>query len=290
MPLDVAHAAHLDFARGKVGQRYPLRTDQERAAFAQECAEHTVPLTLTNTADCGDERVTIALGDGTTDEAILAARVAPQLFGGLYLATTKALVQANAAVIKDAKSIWGAFMIIEGVLTRLGYQDAAHENCGAEAMVESSVANEVSLEGVMGTAGLIAGNDPSNRYLLTSNAARKRQLLNNGFYGDWSSAKRKEHILAEAPSNYSYLKEDPNDKETFGHNGSGLYAITQRGMGYRKTGRAFAITQPTMVEMSHLLGETDEERRRILLGFADDTAHVGAGLVAKDFPVFVQAS
>src|SRR6476660_257542 len=101
MPTDVVLATQLDFARGKVGQRYPLTTDEEKTAFAQECADHTKELSITDTADCGDERITIRLGDETTDPEALRMRIAPQLFGGLYLAATKAAVEADAAIVKD---------------------------------------------------------------------------------------------------------------------------------------------------------------------------------------------
>lgn len=287
---DVVMAAQLAFARGKVGQRYPLNTDEEKAAFAKECAEHTLPLTLTNTADCGDDRVTIALGDGTNDPNMLRARIAPQLFGGLFLATAKALIEADAAIIKDATSVWQVYETVDSMLSPRGFNDAAHQNCGAEKMVESSVENQLALEAAVGATTLLFGDDGGNRLLLTLNTETKRRRLNDGFYGDWDTEKRKARILERTPSNYSFLKENPEDSETNGHDGSGLYAVTQKGMGYQKTGRAFGVTVPTMFEISELLGGSAEERRRILLGFGDDTAHVGAGLVTENFPVFAQAA
>lgn len=288
--VDVALATQLNFARGKVGQRYPLTTDEERAAFARECAEHTLQLTVTNTADCGDERVTIALGDHTTDPAALQARIAPQMFGGLYLATTKAAVEAQAAVVKDAKSFMGAFLVIKQVLNGMGYHDAAHQSCGAEKAVKESVEKQLSFEAVVGSAALLAGKDDSNERLLTSNTVHKRRLLDAGFYDDWSAETRKDQIMEDAPENYSFLKEDPADLETGGHNGSGLYVVTQDGVGYQKTGRAFSVTVPKMIEISQKIGGSDEERRRILLGFVDDTLHVGAGIVTEGFPVFAQTA
>lgn len=290
METEVAMAAQLDFARGKVGQRYPLTTDEEKSAFARECAESTKPLTVTSTADCGDERLTIRLGDETTDPNALRERIAPQMFGGLYLATTKALVEANAAVIKDAQSFMGAFLTVKRVLDEFGYHDAAHQSCGAEKAVKESVEKQLSFEAVVGAAALLAGKDESNERLLTSNTVQKRRLLEAGFYDDWNSQTRKDLIMEDAPQNYSFLKEDPADKETGGHNGSGLYVVTQDGVGYQKTGRAFSVTVPKMIEISQKLGGSDEERRRILLGFVDDTLHVGAGIVTKGFPVFAQSA
>ena len=75
--------------------------------------------------------------------------------------------------------------------------------------------------------------------------------------------------------------------------GSGVYVITEAERGFAKnahiedTGReAFAVTLPKMYEIAHLLGGSDEERQAILLGFVDDTLHVGGGIVMEGMPVF----
>jgi hypothetical protein len=102
--VTINQVAQLGFASGKVGQRYPLVTDDLRA--------NIVALTKPNTADCGDERLTVSMADGTNDPTLIRNRVAPQLFGGLGLATTKALVAANAVVIRDAKDMWGAYLTV----------------------------------------------------------------------------------------------------------------------------------------------------------------------------------
>jgi hypothetical protein len=110
--VTINQVAQLGFASGKVGQRYPLVTDDLRAEFVREESANIVALTKPNTADCGDERLTVSMADGTNDPTLIRNRVAPQLFGGLGLATTKALVAANAVVIRDAKDMWGAYLTV----------------------------------------------------------------------------------------------------------------------------------------------------------------------------------
>ncbi|MBC7582001.1 hypothetical protein H7097_04015 [Aeromicrobium sp.] len=292
MPTDIAvvAAAQLGFARGKVGQRYPLMTDKERAGFALECAVHTKLLTITNTADCGDERETIALADGTTDSETLQRRIVAQLFGGIGLAATKAVVEANAAIVKDAPDFWSAYMSVSSVLTQLGYEDAGHYGCGASKSVEASVVNQIPFEQALGGVGLLVADDGGNELLLKQNTDTKLQRLQAGFYGSWGPQAHIDHLNKTVPHNLSTLKQDPTDTETDGHNGSGLYVVTQTRQGYQKTGRAFSVTLPMMQELSQKLGGSADERRRILLGFADDTLHVGAGIVTKDFPVFAQSA
>ena len=113
---------------------------EAEANFAVGLAEHTALITIPNTADCGDgERRTIRLANGVSDQTILRERVVSQLFGGLGLATTKALVAANAVIIRDAKSMWDAYEKTSTILAELRQEmhqeDGGHENCGASLSV-----------------------------------------------------------------------------------------------------------------------------------------------------------
>jgi hypothetical protein len=290
MQVAAQYAASLTFARGAVGQRYPLTTDEQKTEFAQECAEHTIALTKVNTADCGDERPIVALADGTVDPEALAQRVTRQLFGGIGLSLTKAMVEADAAAIKDAKNIWEAYLIVSGILQKLGYEDAGHYECGASASVESSVANQIDFGMVLGATGLLIPDQGRNASLLQLNTETKQRRLQAGFYSAWNPENHLDYLNTHFPQNLATLKTDSNDHETHGHNGSGLYVVTQDGVGYQRTGRAFSVTLPLMAELAHESGGSGEERERIKLGFVDDTLHVGAGIVTEGFPVFAQAA
>jgi hypothetical protein len=54
-------------------------------------------------------------------------------------------------------------------------------------------------------------------------------------------------------------------------------------------GGAYCVTVAKMRELAYKLGGSDEERAAILIGFLDDTLHVGAGIVVKDMAVFGSA-
>lgn len=290
MSTVVDQVAQLSFAHGKVGLRHPLQDEQAVAAFRSELAASTHEVTKANTADCGDERLTITLADGTTDPDVLQGRVTPQLFGGIGLSATKAAVEADAAFLKDAKNFWDAYLKTSTLLAKLGYEDAGHFGCGASGSVEASVANQIEQSIVVTASGLLVPDNGRNVDLLGKNTVTKQQRLGEGFYSAWNPQAHLDYLKESFPQNLSTLLEDPNDHETRGHNGSGLYVVTQAGHGFQKNGKAFAVSLPMMAELAGKLGGSDEERRRILLGFADDTLHVGAGIVAPDFPVFAEAA
>lgn len=279
--------ATLGFATGQIGQRYPLTTDEERARFGQELAGGTAEITDDTTADCGDERETIRFENGMTDPIAIEARVVAKLFGGIGLATTKALVAADALIIRDAPDIWSAYLTVsKTLLEQLRLKDAGHAHCGASGSVEASVAQAIDFEMLVPAVGLFVPDNGQNRSLLQKNVAHKYARLQNGFYGTWKSENHEDYLKERFPENFAYLKEDPNDHVTHGHNGSGMYVVTEDGKAFVKNGRAFSVNVPLMRRLAHDLGQDSEERARILCGFADDTLHVGGGIVTKDFPVF----
>ncbi len=295
--IHVAKAAELGFARGIVGQRYPLATTEAELDHANQLAEHTLPLTKRNTADCGDGRLTIGLADITEDRETLRARVVPQIFGGIGLGTTKALVAANAAVVRDAKDVWQAYEITSRLLETLGEEDAAHTGCGASHSVEASVANAIPRELLVPGIGLFLPMTAAAGVLVDRNTAAKNQRLQAGFYGGWDPNKHIDYVASRFPQNFSYLEMDPDDHEAHGHNESSVYAVTHADHGFAKnafaedTGQqAFGLTIPKMRQLAHMLGGSDEERARILVGFFDDSLHVGGGIVTEGMPVFAEAA
>lgn len=291
--IQVSQVAELSFARGKVGQRYQLENDEQKADFASNLAAHSVPLTKHNTADCGDERDTVRLADGTTDPATLRERIVPQLFGGLGLATTKALLAADSPIVRDARTFSQAYQTVSELLAELGQEDGGHEDCGASKSVEASVANAIESQLLVPSVQLLVPSYEASTGWLEKNSSSKDARLQSGFYGGWDPQNHYDYLAQKFPQNFSYLKGDEADHETHGHNGSGIFVISQENVGFAKndfiedTGRqAFAVTAAKMVEMAQLLDPTEEGRMRIILGYVDDTLHVGAGIVTKDMPVF----
>lgn len=205
MPVEqasVAKLAELDFAFGKVGQRYPLSTPQAEKEHAELLSVYTLPLTHANTAGCGDDRPSIELADGTFDPLILRERVVSQLFGGLGLATTKALVAADAEIVKDTKNMWEAYEIVSPLLyTKFGEEDAGHAVCSASGSVEKSVAHEIPHESLMKAMGVFVPHTDDYDYeaYVQRNTNTKRARLEYGFYGGWDPAKHQDYLITRFP-------------------------------------------------------------------------------------------
>lgn len=273
--------ANLDFARGKVGLRNPLHSDEAKVAFANERRAQIKAITKSNTAYCGDERIILRMHDGSV------IYVASRLLGGIGLATTKALVTADAAVLRDAKSMRQAYPKVSQMLVQMGYEDAGHEGCGASQSVESSVVSSLAPETFLPVSGLFG---ITNETIVKKNYTSKQRRLEEGFFGDWSAQEHQTYLIDQFPQNFAYLKVDANDHETHGHNGQGLVVITSPHVSYESDGHAFAVTTPIMAELAQKFGGSDEEVARIFAAFVDDTVHVGAGIVAPSFPVFLEAA
>lgn len=296
--IQIKKVAELEFARGKVGYGYELADEAAEIAHLHGLTANTLPLTVLDTADCGDERRILSMADGTSSPDVLADRVARQLFGGIGLATTKALVAANAVIVRDAKNMQQAYELTVETLGKLGYKDAAHNNCGASIGVEVSVANPIDFEALTPAVQLLVPAHIANERRLQKIGATKQQRLGEGYYSEWSPEWHVDYVTSRFPENFSNLAVDMKDTETKGHHGSSLYVITSEGRGFAKnafidsTGgqEAFCNTLSMMQELAYKLGGTDEERADILTAFADDAYHVGAGIVRKGMPAFAEVA
>jgi len=296
----VVLAARLPFGIGKVGERYPLVNDAEIQEFAEQLGSYIRPLTITNTADCVDDRPTIALGDGTNDPETLESRITYQLAGGLGLALTKAAVGADAAYLRDSKNFQEAYLTTVEQMTRYGFTESGHKDCGASKAVEKSVVNELNEADLLATVPALTHADDYTAYYIERNWQTKRQKLEDGFYGAWSNTWHEGFLSDKFAQNFSILAENPNDEDTHGHDASGVLVIQTDGMGFaknmftRETGRmAFADTPsmiPKLAELIKALGGSEEERGRISVELGVDPAQVLNGLVVKDFPAFVKAA
>ncbi len=271
-----------------VGQDH-LGADEERSHFAEQLVNFTQPLTRTDTAVCVDERPVERLADGTSDPLLLHRDVLPQLEGGLGLATTKALIAANASALGTPRDIMEAYFITTKLLQAMGFEDAAHAGCGASDNVERAIAVRPSFEtrsSVLVKLGALSEKDEA---LFATVEARQATLLNEGFYGTWDADKHADYVSTTYPQNFSYLSGV--------HHGSGLY-IPAHGYGLSKqafieqTGRQCFVYTASFISaedssgLAYKLGTTGDERRRIELAFLDGLLGVGNVLFAPDMPVF----
>lgn len=295
MVHNVEMMARLPFGQGKIGLKYPLTSPEAEQAFAESLDGFVEPLTVRNTAGCVDERTVLSLADGTDDPEALKNRVEYQLPGGLYLATTKALVAADATATRDATSFTDAYRKVTDVMNQLGYEDGGHAGCGASKCVRDSVASQLPMADLMATLPVLSSVDERTRQVLELNARTKADRFANGFYDDWSNEWHEAHLRETVPHNFASLRDDPDDHETHGHYASGALIISDPASGFAKnrfnaeTGRmAFAYTPAIATEVAGRLAVSDEERERIILAFGDDAASVFNNLVARDLPVFAE--
>lgn len=294
---DVTLVGRLPFGEGAIGKKFPLLTAEEEMAFGQELATYVRPLTITNTADCVDDRPTVALADSSIGEEEIKNRVTPQLPGGLGLAVTKAAVAADLALLRDTTGFKDAYTKMVSFLMELGYSEAAHKGCGASKLVEASIASEIPEKDIMIALPALTTVNEQTSYYFGRNWQTKRQRLEDGYYGDWSASWHESFVSDHFPQNFSILAEDPDDHETGGHHASGLLVIQRPGFGLAKTAlatatgkMAFGETPSIIPELIHKIGGSSEERARLSLELGVDPAQVLNKLVIKEFPAFVQAA
>ena len=288
--------ARLPFGEGQIGAAgFSLDSLADQQAFSEQLKDHIQLLSNSKTADCVDGRKIIALADGTTDPRLLIARVVPQLPGGLGLATTKAAVGANLALIRDAKSFQAAYETIHDLLTIAGYQDAAHVDCGASKNVEASVAKQLPSEVMLGTLPTLRSQAVHVGTLLAQNWQTKSHRLEAGFYGQWSSSWHEDFVSSKSPDNFSILETDTTP--THGHSEQALIVIRDESKGLAKNSfiadsgeQVFGLTAQTpallIKDLAKTLTVSQREMKRFLLEFDVDGPQVLNCLTAQGIPVF----
>lgn len=291
--------ARLEIGKDQEGRiKSQLDSQEQIDHFAEILTEHKQPVTISNTADCMDDRPTISLADGTTDQGQLAERVTYQLPGGLGLAIAKAAVAANAAFVRDAHDFKSAYILTSDLLKSLDYEDGGHEKCGASANVENSIASTVAEPILIPTVGAVVRLDDSNLDLFAKIQRNKHQKLEQGFYGSWDSGWHEDFLSQRYPQNFSKLKTASD--VVHGHYAQGAFIIEESGMGFAKNAfyndtseMAFGITSPNskfIIELVNILSGIPEERVALLLALPDDLVNVSDKLLAPGMPVFADAA
>jgi len=123
----------LPIGVGHIGEANRLEDGAETAEFARELYEHGGEVTtgFEDTAFCVEDRPLTQVGD-ETDPAILRDLITDQVTGAITLGTTFALIAAGGAnVLADSQTIDQTAKTTAGMLSKLGYRNAAHHNCGA---------------------------------------------------------------------------------------------------------------------------------------------------------------
>jgi hypothetical protein len=273
----------------KIGPGYQIQDEAQAQHITRAAGDATRPLTVPKAAFCIDERGIIRLGE-ITDPAQLREVVANQLPGGTYIAATKAAVNANAALIRGAKTFNEAYDVVAGTLNRAGYEDAGHAGCGAGNKLVNSVREQVDPQTAYGTLLAVGAASEGDQAALEAMAANKQARVANGFYNSWDPTQHQALVARTAPQNYSYLQEEHD--ATHGHHASGIYLPTEPGVGFAKNAfiedtegsQLFAYTHHFAVELAQHLGGSEEERGLIALGFGYDLLDVSNQLIAAPDP------
>lgn len=292
----VTLAGRLPFGQGVIGQQYPLESAEAERQFAAELGKYIRPITIQNTADCVDDRPIIGFHNGASDSETIKRRITYQLPGGLGLAVTKAAVGAEASFLRDASDFWDAYRKTVDFLQRLGYQESAHQDCGASKNVKVTVENQVAKPQLEATLPVL-GVDERTAYLFERNTQAKRDKLKSKFYDTWNPVRHADFVKLLSPQNFAYLAEKRDDHETHGHYASGLLVVRAPGVGFAKTafahetGRmAFSDTPSLVEELVQKIAKSEEERDRLRLEFAADAVNVVNVLVPPNFPAFALAA
>jgi hypothetical protein len=160
------------------------------------------------------------------------------------------------------------------------------------------VASSLSYEEMRAPVGLFVPMNERVSSLLQKNMQHQQSALQAGFYGDWNPGNHEDYLSNRFPENFSLLADDPNDHVTHGHHGSGIYVVTSEGYGFAKNdfiddtngAESFAVTLRKMTQVASIIGGSEEEKQRIILGFYTDTLQVGSGIVMPGMPVFTEAA
>jgi hypothetical protein len=285
---EVAVAAHLPIGQEnvegkKIGPGYEIRDDEEAARVTAAAAAATHPLTLKKAAHCIDARPFLSVG-GVTDPSVLRELVASQLPGGTYLAVAKAAAAANIVAVRDAKSFEEVFDIVGGILSRAGYQDTYHEECGADnnAASDKQVGSDTALA-IFRAAGWVK---PGQEAMVTQLHDHKKARLEAGFYQGWDPAAHAKRVRENFPQHYAILQSGTD--LTHNHHERGAYDIEEENVGFAKnefverTGdQLFAYTRAFAAELADVIGGSDDEREMLRMAFDYDLLDVGNVLFAR---------
>jgi len=293
----VQQATILEFGAGNVGADRHLQGEQKQQ-FEQGLAACTHEIPSGPLAiDCMDDRKTLRLADGTVDLAVLRARAAGQLAGGRTLATLKAALAADAAFLKDVKTMQQGYELIDGMFKQFVdangqplFLSGAHIGCGASGSVEKSVAEPVEHETLVDTfVNLGAGRDAVAPALGVL-AQNKFRRLESGLYGTWDPAW---HVAFEQNHHPEGLAElEVADDDVHGHYAAGVYAVKD-GAYFAKnafiedTGLyAFGLTFGVADRIADLFGGNAQERTLMKLAFKEDAFNVTNHIVAAGMEVY----
>lgn len=280
---------NLPFGEGIIGKDTMLsQTEQE--TVAEELREFNIEPTIPNTAMCIDERPYVKFADGVDDFDVLNSLSTYEVPGGAGLSTAKALVIADSKLIEGIDNFWDVYLFVSQYLESLGLKDAGHEGCGASAKAKQSVEESLSAVNVEIALSNFVNIDNSQRNILHNFTARKKQLIEAGFFDTWSSDKHEAILKHTHPETFSKLYVPENDTILKGHEGAAVFVTKHGGFAKNKatlnTGKMFfSLSNEFFEKIADKFSLSDSERDKIYLALYDDALNVSNQLLHKGMPI-----
>jgi hypothetical protein len=298
---DVSMVGVCDFGIGAVGRSFD--SDNQASEFGRELGRATGEVTQPNTAICMDGRIIVGYGNGVNDPERIKEDFYFQLQGGLVIPITKALIMADAAILRDVENMGDAYLTVANLVdklqvegTNLYYQDSCHDNCAANQKLVSSVdtTHQMPLDMVKSKLAALSGLMPSDE-LLILNRQTQQKRFERGFFDDWDPTLPEDYVKSHYPERFAHLKHDEHSP-TKGHNEYGLLIFDDETQGFSKnqfaeladpidgqTPQAFALTPAIAYKvLERLTGSDPQQLNRAQQAFWQDVLQVSNVILSKD--------
>ena len=298
----------LSWAKGSVGAgRVPVG-NVERQQVGVMLARHTLPVTsianhpiraenklgLTLPIGCMDDRLLVSVGldeNKIDDPDTLRNFPIFQLPGGADLATAKAAVLADLAVVRDQKDFVGVLKLVSRTLKENRIINMPHDDCGARKYVKTSI-DEAADNDTMHQTLLTLGINDSGSLLdiVQSNNKHGKELSKDGFFDSYTPEIYDDLMRSYHPETFTYLKAE-ND-EMHGHYGSSVLFVQPDhyfdNYGYHQESDrySFALTLGVVAKLASLFCVSEYEYERMVQAYPMDTLNVAKQIVMPGMPVY----
>ena len=298
----------LSWAKGNVGLgRVPVG-ETERQQVSVMLARHILPVAsiayhprrVENDLDialpigCMDERLLVSVGldeNKIDDPDTLRNFPIFQLPGGADLATAKAAVLADLAVVRDQKDFVDVLKLVSRTLKENGIINMPHDGCGARKYVKTSIDEAADNDTMHQTLLTLGVNDSGSLLdIVQSNNEHGMKLSADGFFDSYTPEIYDDLMRSYHPETFTYLKAE-ND-EMHGHYGSSVlfvqpdhyfdnYEYHQESDRY-----SFALTLGIVGKLASLFCVSKYEHERMVQAYYMDTLNVAKQIVMPGMPVY----
>lgn len=298
----------LDWAEGRVGVGHTPVDEAKKQQVASLLDHNTLPITSVENhprraenalginlpIGCMDERLLVSVGldaNKIDDPKILQHFSYYQLPGGADLATAKAAVLADVAILRDKKDFVDVFSMVSQILKESGIINMPHDGCGARKYVRTSIDEAADSDTMYHTLRGLGVDDTGQLMdIVQANNDHAKALAADGFFDSYTTDFYDDFMRASHPKTFTYLKAE-ND-ETHGHYGSSVLFVRPGhyfdNYGYnQESGRySFALTFEILGKLASLFCISDYEQERMVQAYRMDTLNVAKQIVMPGMPMY----